>query len=501
MLPIKTMSVPVHNDADLVHASLAGNRGAFGQIVARYQSLICSLAYSATGSLNRSEDLAQDTFVAAWQKLSALREPSKLRAWLCGIARNLISNAQRRAGREPAHLAEPFDVTHEAVATEASPPEQAVSKEEEAIMWRALEKIPETYREPLVLFYREHKSVEAVARELELSEDAVKQRLSRGRALLHEQVLALVEGTLERSNPGQNFTLGVMAALPLASAGLAAAAGAATGKSAAGAKTASWLGPLGALLTAQVLWFVSSVAFVAVIGGFIGWQMSDPAQSPTERRWAGWFWRLFVCGMVAILFPVLLRDNFLGAHWQYAGVVFYIMPGVPLVLWAIENHHRIRATTTPVQPLSPAAEKPFLRWVAVATIGMAGLAVWAFSESHWYERVSPGQVWSIVTSHPGAEISVNELKTGGRWINIVAPEKEKTARFDGPLDEPTFLLLKNSGVRFKTRVQGRDYGNLGWAAERLGTVSILIPAAGIVILLRTFRRRGGRPTSAPAQGS
>jgi len=84
-------SVP-QNDADLVAASLSGNRDAFGQIVARYQSLVCSLAYSATGSLSQSEDLAQDTFVTAWKRLRDLREPEKLRAWLCGIARNLINN-------------------------------------------------------------------------------------------------------------------------------------------------------------------------------------------------------------------------------------------------------------------------------------------------------------------------------------------------------------------------------------------------------------------------
>jgi DNA-directed RNA polymerase specialized sigma24 family protein len=77
------------NDADLVNESLAGNHEAFGQIVARYQSLVCSLAYSATGSLSRSEDLAQETFVTAWRQLRDLREPEKLRSWLCRIARNL----------------------------------------------------------------------------------------------------------------------------------------------------------------------------------------------------------------------------------------------------------------------------------------------------------------------------------------------------------------------------------------------------------------------------
>ena len=211
----RMMSVTACNDAELVSASLSGNRDAFGQIVARYQSLVCSLAYSVTGSLSHSEDLAQETFVAAWKQLAGLREPEKLRAWLCGIARNLIHNALRKQGREPSHQAESLDEISESHSPEPLPIEQTISNEEQAILWRSLERIPKIYREPLVLFYREHQSIEAVAQNLELSEDAVKQRLSRGRKLLHEQVLAFVEGALERTNPGKTFTLGVLAALPL----------------------------------------------------------------------------------------------------------------------------------------------------------------------------------------------------------------------------------------------------------------------------------------------
>jgi hypothetical protein len=51
MKTTRTMETAADNDADLVADSLNGNRDAFEQIVARYQSLICSLAYSATGSL------------------------------------------------------------------------------------------------------------------------------------------------------------------------------------------------------------------------------------------------------------------------------------------------------------------------------------------------------------------------------------------------------------------------------------------------------------------
>jgi len=153
MMTTQTMSVNEFNDAGLVTQSMAGNRNAFGQIVAQHQSLICSLAYSATGSITQSEDIAQETFVTAWTHLPELREPARLRAWLCGIARNLIGKTLRRDAREPVHAAEQLEKAHELPSPELLPSEHVMSKEEEAILWRSLERIPETYREPLVLFY------------------------------------------------------------------------------------------------------------------------------------------------------------------------------------------------------------------------------------------------------------------------------------------------------------------------------------------------------------
>src|SRR5436309_8510005 len=227
-------------DSDLVTQSLAGNRDAFGWIVARYQSLLCSLAYSATGCLSQSEDLAQETFVTAWKQLADLRETEKLRSWLCRISRNLTYDALRRQGHEPIHRAEPLEEVQESPAPEPLPSDYTISREEEAILWRSIERIPESYREPLVLYYREHQSVENVALVLDLSEDAVKQRLSRGRKLLHEQVLAFVEGALERTNPGKAFTIGVVAALPAFTvSGKAATFGAAAAKGGTTAKAAA----------------------------------------------------------------------------------------------------------------------------------------------------------------------------------------------------------------------------------------------------------------------
>jgi RNA polymerase sigma factor (sigma-70 family) len=227
------------DDVALVAQSLKGNRDAFGLIVRRYQSVICSLAYSATGSLSQSEDLAQETFLAAWRQLSALREPAKLRPWLCGIARNITFDAVRKQGREPMHGAETLEAAHESAAAEDSPTEHAISREEEAILWLSVGKIPEPYREPLILFYRQHQSIPSVAEALDLTEDAVKQRLSRGRKLLREQVLAFVEGTLERTNPGAAFTNAVLVALPAMTAATATTTTGAALKAGASAKAAS----------------------------------------------------------------------------------------------------------------------------------------------------------------------------------------------------------------------------------------------------------------------
>src|SRR5436190_20961160 len=122
------LSVAVPSDADLVASSLVGSSEAFGLIVSRYQSLICSLTYSATGSLGQSQDLAQETFITAWKHLRLLRERHKLRAWLCGIARGLIGKALRRDGREPIHEAEPLDAVLESADAEPLPYERVISQ-------------------------------------------------------------------------------------------------------------------------------------------------------------------------------------------------------------------------------------------------------------------------------------------------------------------------------------------------------------------------------------
>jgi RNA polymerase sigma factor (sigma-70 family) len=324
MMDLHTISPMEETDASLVVESLKGNREAFGHIVARYQTLICSLAYSATGSFSQSQDLSQETFVIAWKQLFELREPGKLRSWLCAILRNRVYKIYRSQGHEPAHAAESLEAAQELASGEQPPSEQVISKEEEAILWRSLEKIPDVYREPLVLFYREHQSIETVAANLDLSEDAVKQRLSRGRKLLHEQVLSFVEGALERTNPGKMFTLGVLAALPaMTISAKAAALGATAAKGSTAAKTAGMMGVLGAIFAPLVI----------ILGNYAGYRQAMNEAHTDEER--GYIKRAFQKGLITALGlsavcagPLWWAMRNQHDPWLFGGLVFSMIVGI-----------------------------------------------------------------------------------------------------------------------------------------------------------------------------
>ncbi len=269
--------VPPTSDIQLLERCLEGDRDAYGQLVQRYQSLICSLAYSACGNHPLSQDLAQETFITAWRKLPDLRERDKFKPWLCGIARNLIANARRRHGRRATEGAIPMAEVPDRVDQLPSPSDQAMRGEEAELVWQSLEAIPENYREPLILFYREEQSVERVAAALDLSPDAVKQRLSRGRKLLRDRVASLVETTLTSTRPGKAFTITVLAALPnlVPQAALAGAAATAAKASPAAKAAVASAGLTGAVLG----------PLIGLAGAWFGARAGiNAAKSPRERR-------------------------------------------------------------------------------------------------------------------------------------------------------------------------------------------------------------------------
>ena len=272
------------SDSELVHCSVSGEHAAFAEIIHRYQGLISGLTYSRSGRLAQSEDLAQETFLVAWQRLASLENPERLAAWLCGIARNVLRATARKKTEEPTEKVEAIP------SVQASPVEVAISNEQEGLLWQSLERIPAKHREVMILYYRQDKSIEDVSRALELSNAAVRKRLERARAMLREDMAAVIEGTLEETKPKSRFASAVLAALPVAK-GKASLAAAGSG----GATSMSTTGGLSTVVG----------PFIGMMGAIYGAANTlRSARSPRERQFV---WRFIgIVGLCVAVFGLAM---------------------------------------------------------------------------------------------------------------------------------------------------------------------------------------------------
>ena len=323
------------SENELLRASLAGSKEAFGAIVQRYQSLICGITYSATGDLAKSQELAQETFLRAWKGLARLKDLNKFRAWLCTIARNLVAGSIRGRHKDVMSGAAALEDAAALETSEPGPPEAAISKEQQAVVWRALQGIPPSYREPMILFYRQQQSVAEVADGLGLSEELVRQRLLRGRKLLRAEVASLVQDVLGRTGPKKAFSVAVIAALPaLAPQAASAAITAVAAKGSVAAKSAVALSLVGAAMG----------PLLGLLGSAIGIRASiDEAKSPRERRFIKKRARLAILycfGSTAIILLLWRVVPWFGsARWPVLGLFVISFDGV-LVLACITERQR-----------------------------------------------------------------------------------------------------------------------------------------------------------------
>lgn len=183
------------------------DREAFAEIVDRYKRPVYAVAFAGVRDRALADDVVQDTFVIAWRQLGELRDASRLPAWLCGIARNRARELRRRAQRETV-----CDVGDIAAGT--TPLDELTDAESDRLVAEALGQVPDVYREPLVLFYYEERSVADVARSLGITTATTNKRLSRGRQFLAERV-AMVERALLRRGPAPGLAASVAAAIAL----------------------------------------------------------------------------------------------------------------------------------------------------------------------------------------------------------------------------------------------------------------------------------------------
>jgi RNA polymerase sigma-70 factor (ECF subfamily) len=142
-------------------------------LVHEHRAAVLALCLAHTRNLHDAEDLVQDVFVRAFDKLDSLRDVAKARAWLLQIARRMCADHIRRRAR-PEPLAE-------AVAPAGEPREAGVAR-----LLLAIAALPPDFRETITLYYLDGRDCAGVAASLGVSTAAVRQRLVRARLRLHE---------------------------------------------------------------------------------------------------------------------------------------------------------------------------------------------------------------------------------------------------------------------------------------------------------------------------
>lgn len=149
-------------------------------------------AFRLTGRACDAEDLVQQTFLIAAQKLHQLRRKRKCRAWLMAVLRNEFLRTRRKAG---AVALSGLGLEADLIASGSNHSPAADAKQIDSTqLQKALNALTDNYRLILVMHYLEGLSYKQIAAQLEVPLGTVMSRLSRARARLKDQLLAVVEG-------------------------------------------------------------------------------------------------------------------------------------------------------------------------------------------------------------------------------------------------------------------------------------------------------------------
>ena len=195
------------HDTELIQRTLAGDESAFGFLVDKYKGSVHALAYRKLGDFHTAEEITQDTFLKAYQKLSTLKDPGRFPGWLYVIAARCCISWLRQNRLQT----ESFDnVKGEMNAQSWTKYTDARLREE---VHNALESLPESERTVLTLYYMAGMTSEEIGRFIGTSCGAIRDRLYRARMHLKEE-LTMIEETLGGFQLPPSLTQEIMRRIP-----------------------------------------------------------------------------------------------------------------------------------------------------------------------------------------------------------------------------------------------------------------------------------------------
>jgi RNA polymerase sigma-70 factor (ECF subfamily) len=163
-------------DEQLASASQDGDTRAFGILVERLRAPLIGYATGLLGGQEDAEELAQEAFLIAWQKIAGLREPARVNAWICRIAHNLAVKRPKRIRTQPLR---------------EDPPMGSGPKPQPRLLGllAAVARLSEPHREVISRKHFAGHSGEEIARQLGIPVGTVKSRLSRAYAELRTMLV------------------------------------------------------------------------------------------------------------------------------------------------------------------------------------------------------------------------------------------------------------------------------------------------------------------------
>jgi RNA polymerase sigma-70 factor (ECF subfamily) len=189
--------VVVESDAEIVERVRGGETGLYELLMRRYNQRLYRVVRSVIRDADEAEDVLQDAWVRAYEHLDQFEGRASFATWATKIAFYEALSRARKSKRWAPLETETGEIMPEVNARSSgeTPESQAMRGELEEMLQAAVDGLPDTYRSVFMLREIEQLSTGDTAESLGLSEEAVKTRLHRGRALLRRELTARIGAT------------------------------------------------------------------------------------------------------------------------------------------------------------------------------------------------------------------------------------------------------------------------------------------------------------------
>ena len=178
------------NDVNLIRQVLDGDQGAFTALVNKYQKSVHALVWRKIGDFHIAEEITQDVFLKVYKRLSTLKRPELFPGWLYVIAtRDCVSWLRKKElptkSLDAMSTAELEEICYTQYETNRG--ETAAIEHRRELVKRLLQKLPESERTVVTLYYLAEMKSEEISLFLGVSSNTIRSRLRRARERLEKE--------------------------------------------------------------------------------------------------------------------------------------------------------------------------------------------------------------------------------------------------------------------------------------------------------------------------